>query len=371
LDGLRGVAILLVLLYHSGTRVVSGFIGVDIFFVLSGFLITTLLAEELERRGRVDLLGFFRRRMLRLLPALLAVTTILVGGTYLVRSPYFAEALRESLIALFYSMNWFKAYGHIPENNYLGHTWSLSIEEQFYLVWPLLLAGMTRVRIPRGWILALVSAGVLASAAMRGCHWLFYRNWARVYHGLDSRADALLSGCLLGLVLMWKPPSGLRPDWVRVGGWAGTAAILALALVPLSGDVYLVAGIPLLNLSVTVVLAALVIGPPTSLLHRVFELRMLRWIGRISYGLYLWHVLVPHLLMKLRMHGRPWTMILEIALSFALAAASYYALEIHFLKRKRKGNLGEGIPPLDAGVLRTPGPQGSRAFDSLPGTRKV
>jgi peptidoglycan/LPS O-acetylase OafA/YrhL len=169
--------------------------------------------------------------------------------------------------------------------------------------------------------------------------------------------DSLLAGCLLGLFFVWHPPES-RPAWVRAGGWAGITAVLALAFLPLSGDAFMLAAIPLVYLSVTAIIAALIIGPPTSLLHRVFELRLLRWVGRISYGLYLWHVLVPHLLIKLRIHGKPWCWVLEIMISFALAAVSYYALEVHFLKWKRKSSFREESPALAAGVLKTPDPQG-------------
>jgi peptidoglycan/LPS O-acetylase OafA/YrhL len=296
--------------------------------------------------------------VLRLLPALVAMLLVFVGVLYGVRSSFRGQALRESWMALLYSLNWFKAYGQVPENNFLGHLWSLCIEEQFYLLWPFMLAGLFRAGLGKGRMAALVCGGWVASAAMRAAHWLTWKDWARVYHGLDSRADGLLTGCALALFLFAKPPPESRPRWLDAAGAAGLIALVALSLVPLSGDLYFLGGIPLVNLSVAALLGALLVGPPDSLLHRFLELRLLVWIGRVSYGLYLWHALVPHLMLKLGLEGKPWSLLLEIAFSFALAAASFYGLEIHFLKRKRQAR-GTGLPELaDAGVLKTPGPQG-------------
>lgn len=345
LDGVRGIAILLVLFYHFGSPLVSGFVGVDVFFVLSGFLITVLLGEELERSGRLDFPAFYRRRILRLLPALVAVIVVLVGITFLVRSPHRHQALREAWMALFYSLNWFKAYGGVAENNYLGHTWSLCVEEQFYLLWPLILAAMLRCGMTRGQAAILTGAGLLASATMRAVHWMMYADWARVYCGLDSRADGLLTGCLLGLFLLDHPPPASRPRWLGAAGGLGLLTVLALSALPFSADFYFLGGIPLVNLSMAALLGALLVGPPDSLLHRLLELRALVWVGRISYGLYLWHALAPHLLMKLRWNDRPWSMPANVALSFVLATLSYYGLEVYFLKRKRRSSGGVPLSP--------------------------
>jgi len=343
LDGLRGVAILLVMLYHFGTPVLGGAVGVDVFFVLSGFLITALIVGEVQRDGRLDFAAFYRRRALRLLPALFTLLLVLVGATVLFRSRYREEAIRESWMALLYSLNWFKAYGRVPENNYLGHTWSLCIEEQFYLLWPWMLAAMLRFRLRTVAILGLVASGVLLSAGMRALHWTMYHDWDRVYHGLDSRADGLLVGSLLALVLSRMPAAETSSRRRTAAGWLGVAVLLTLSFLPLT-PFYLVGGIPIANVSTAAILAALLAGPPGGLLRRVFEARPLVWVGKISYGLYLWHVMVPHLLMKMSLRSKPWSIALEAGLSLVLATASYYGLERYFLQHKQRPPAATSTP---------------------------
>src|SRR6478735_1732608 len=213
LDGLRGVAIALVVLSHL-SRPLShlrflGLAGVVVFFVLSGFLITSLLLEERERSGSLDLLGFYRRRALRLAPALVACVVVVgVAGAALgsrLGPTYAPTAL--VLGALTWTANWVVAGGEYA-GTALTHTWSLSIEEQFYLVWPPLLLVLLLRRWQR-WLVPALVAGACASAAMRFV--LIPEGVDRINNGSDTRADALLIGCLVAVLVHRRDPRPSRP----------------------------------------------------------------------------------------------------------------------------------------------------------------
>ena len=169
LDGLRGVAVLAVLGFHGGVPFMrGGFLGVDVFFVLSGFLITSLLYEEWRRTGAIRLRAFYMRRVLRLLPALILL--LLALTIYAIWLPWPDQRARlraEIAFTLLYVANWALAFRLVPDLGFLAHAWSLAIEEQFYLVWPLALLLLLRsgVRLPR--VIALVMLAIVASAAWR------------------------------------------------------------------------------------------------------------------------------------------------------------------------------------------------------------
>src|SRR5262249_10444122 len=210
LDGLRGLAILMVLAFHC-RLLPGGSLGVDIFFVLSGFLITSLLVEEWERRGTISFKHFYLRRALRLLPAFLLTLLACAVAIWIWGSREELATLgRESLVAICYISNWPAL--HQVGMPHLGHTWSLSLEEQFYFLWPLLLWLMLWLRLPRRRLIAVLVAGIVACAVLR---FTLYRlncvpgpekaaNVLRLYMGLDTRADALLVGCVTGLLACWN-----------------------------------------------------------------------------------------------------------------------------------------------------------------------
>lgn len=202
LDGLRGVAILLVIIVHASLLPTTfGFIGVDLFFVLSGFLITCLLVEEWDQTRRISLKNFYMRRALRLLPALLAVLTAFVIVSALTRNAReFHLDVKEALAALFYCTNWANIFDLI-RSDYLGHMWSLSIEEQFYILWPAILLCLLRVA-PRKSLPQFVLFGAALSWLTRVL--LFLGTTAgreRFFFGLDTRADSLLLGCAIAAAL--------------------------------------------------------------------------------------------------------------------------------------------------------------------------
>ena len=200
LDGMRGVAVLSVLVFHALPTIVSGgFLGVDIFFALSGYLITGLLLSEYEKKGSIDVKQFFAKRWFRLMPALLAV--LLVYGIALWLFSPTATLKNQGvdiLTALFYVTNWVRVFTlNAPTD--LGHTWSLAVEAQFYLVWPFLLWGLLRTLGIGFRLLFVIVAMALLSAGVR---WLLLSQGAdvsRVYNGSDVRAETLMWGAALAV----------------------------------------------------------------------------------------------------------------------------------------------------------------------------
>jgi len=172
LDGLRGIAILAVML-NNARYLPGGFLGVDIFFVLSGFLITALLLQEWQRTGTIRLGAFYARRALRLLPALFALLAVILlapGLFYLAAPPW-----KDAAIAALYATNWVNAFG-LRNMVILDHTWSLTVEEQFYVLWPPLVLALLALRVRRRWILAMVLLGIGASTGLR---LLLWDGWSR------------------------------------------------------------------------------------------------------------------------------------------------------------------------------------------------
>jgi len=219
-----------------------------------------------------------------------------------------------------------------------SHTWSLAIEEQFYLAWPLLLLCLLRLKVARPWKAALVAAGIGASIALRVALWSM-GSGLRAYVGIDSRADGLLMGCLVGLLLSWGL---LRPTrWtrllVRAAAVLATVYLVGVAVVGVSPDHYVRYGLATYPAAASLVLLGLFLAPPP-FFRFALELPPLLWIGRRSYGLYLWHF--PVFCLTLPGLGRPlwpasWPETsARFALAFLLTAASYAWIERPFLRRK-------------------------------------
>jgi peptidoglycan/LPS O-acetylase OafA/YrhL len=363
LDGVRGLAVLVVVAFHTPLRaaIPGGFLGVDLFFVLSGFLITVLLAEEHRDAGRIRPLRFFARRMVRLLPALLVLLAFCSFLALGCRSPAKSYSLfRSVLLTLTYSANWYWVFD--APLHYLAHTWSLALEEQFYLLWPFALMALLRCR-SRPISLALVGMGIAAAALLRAAVWegpaTFSHHPATTC--LAMRADALLAGCSLGLMAVWGWLTHGRSPLLRCCNASAALFLLTVVLTIPSGDVGLYrGGFTLVALAAAFWLAGVVQDPP-----RLLCWSPLTWIGRLSYGIYLWHyplfALVPGWLRKLGV-GSPGGVLVwsaEVALTLGAAAASYYGVERPI---RRWGCAAK--PRVAASTPRSPG----SAAPSRPGT---
>ena len=286
LDGLRGIAILVVCFYHwKVPGFIGGYFGVDIFFVLSGYLITTILLGEHNKTGCISYRNFYYRRFLRLFPALCFLLFV-----YAVLALFTAHPARHYTgiaIAFFYLSNWSLALG-IFDPGEVGHTWSLSVEEQFYLLWPVTLYGVLRKFGPKALALtALVLA--LASTVERTLLYLTGSTAARVYYALDTRLDSILYGCLLAVLLFYRPPQRapgviqkLLPAVAVVGlGWLIGTCVETEPWRYWYG--FLLAAL------FSVILVRAIATPGADTLKSCLSHPILMWFGKRSYGLYLWH----------------------------------------------------------------------------------
>jgi peptidoglycan/LPS O-acetylase OafA/YrhL len=342
LDGLRAIAAGSVLLYHGGVAWSSGgFLGVDVFFVLSGFLITALLLTEWERTGGIAIISFYGRRLRRLLPALLLVIGAVALYAVVWAPSSQVSQLRGDLFSTFgYFTNWrliFSNRGYFDAfaaPSPLKHTWSLAVEEQWYLIWPIVVIGLLKLtrRTNRDLRPALL---IVATACVASTIWMaiLYTPGAdpsRVYYGTDTRAQELLAGALLAFVCVIAGRYTLRSPWRAVAGITGVVALLwTFSLFATVDDhtTWLYQG-GLLLFSFAVALIILAAIQPHGVLPSVLSFGPLRWLGTISYGLYLWHwpIYVAATSTRTGLDGTP-LLLLRLALTLVAATASYYLVE--------------------------------------------
>jgi len=341
LDGLRAVAVLTVMIFHAWPAALTGgMIGVDLFFVLSGFLISLLLVEEFQRNDAISFRRFYLRRCLRLLPAFLVM--LLVFLVYCLLN-FEGRALQRYLqsvaLAVTYTSNWARAFSLNPVEG-LGHTWSLAMEEQFYLFWPILLLGLLRLG---GGPRRLVAGVLLLALASWG--WRVWLAWHgagadRLYNGLDTRLDALMVGCALGIAQGYGLLGHLyRPLAGRLLGVAAVPAILYLVVVANYAHYWLDMRLYYWMLALVELSAAClllnVLCHRGGWVERVLSLQPLAWLGSISYGLYLWHF--PIYVFMRDAGASPWRVLLLGSLAtLLLACLSYYLLERPFLRLKQR-----------------------------------
>jgi peptidoglycan/LPS O-acetylase OafA/YrhL len=308
-----------VLLYHADLAwIPGGFLGVEVFFVISGYLITALLLAEWRQRGRIDLKTFWLRRARRLLPALyvLLVVSLAFAVVFL---PGEVAGLRGDVLAAFgYVTNWYLIFGQesyfeaVGRPSLLQHLWSLAVEEQFYLIWPPILAlglcfGATRLRQRR--LLTVVIFGAVASAVAMALLYTPGADPSRIYYGTDTRATGLLCGT--ALAFLWSPGVRHRPSETRRAlagrgrfrrrwGWTAPLLLDILGVAALGGLVWFClhlgefqpflyrGGFALVGLATTATIMA-VVHPYTLVGARLLGSAPLRWVGVRSYGIYLWH----------------------------------------------------------------------------------
>jgi len=336
----RALAVLAVMGFHEGASELSGgFLGVDIFFVLSGFLITDLLVTRYDTLGRLDLRDFWTRRARRLLPAL-AVMLVVVTAAASVIEPAQEVSLRPALLAaVTYTSNWyqilhhvsyFAAFSQLTAPAPLDHLWSLAIEEQFYLLWPLLLWFLLfRLNGRRSRVTVILLAAA-ASALVMALQYTPGGDPSGVYYGTDTHASALLIGAALALAYPLASLGSLPAAQTKRLDAAGVAglAVLAWAIGHFSGNdpaVYPV-GLIVAALAAACLVAA---AAGNGVIAVITSLPPLRWVGVRSYGMYLWHWPVIALAAALAGSGptSAWTWLIETGVTIALAAASWRFIE--------------------------------------------
>ena len=332
LDGLRALAVVAVFLYHARIDwLPGGFLGVDLFFVLSGYLITSLLLVEWEARNRIDLFRFWMRRARRLLPALVVVVLASLILASIFARQDLAHTRSDVASSLLYYMNWHLIAAHhsyfnvMGNPSLLGHVWSLAIEEQFYIVWPLILVPCL-VLVGRKRMPMLVIVGIATSATLM---WVLYNpggDPSRVYYGTDTRAFLLLMGILLALV--WPYIERLK-DAVPLLELLGIAALVGTVLLFRNMQDFnptFYRGGDLAASFCFVVLIAAVAHPRTGI-GRAIGVAPLRWVGERSYGIYLWHFPIILLVAGLNVRSSAWIVAAEAAVVIAAAALSFRYVE--------------------------------------------
>ncbi len=342
LNGIRGIAIIGVMVSHLVLEgFVGAYIGVDLFFVLSGFLITTLLLKEYDTNGFIKLKYFYMRRIIRLLPALLFILVILMGFCYFkISVPTPLENFQDFLMSLFYIANWTRAFG-LDRPDLLAHTWSLSIEEQYYILWPLTLLLLMRFVKSRNRLAAVIFVMALLSWLTRILLLAGGSTIERVYNGLDTRVDGLLIGCVLGVLVasgIIKKLNKRRLFNHVVHYFLTPLSLLVITLVVLyiNWDEYrLYYWVLFLVELAGAILILDILTPGLSILRWFFNLRVLVWIGSISYGLYLWHYPIYRIVYSYQADYNL-SLFLKIFLSFLMATISFYLIERPVLKLKKR-----------------------------------
>lgn len=271
LDGMRTIAVLLVILGHAWTRHFYGAtVGVGLFFALSGFLITGLLLNEREKYGSINLIKFSGRRLLRLVPALILMLVVTV--------PLLTPPVAEIFSALLYYSNWMRVSGN--DMGAYGHLWSLAVEEQFYLFWPLLLVAAYAFKKVKG---VAITALVLI-AGSTAIKFIYASSEDRIYNGLDARMDNLLVGALLAIAYRYWPET--------VKGWSRILAIPGLIIIGFMTFAPQLVAMPVELTLITwgsVMVVALLACGEISWINSFMSWKPLVWFGAISYGAYLWH----------------------------------------------------------------------------------
>lgn len=339
LDGIRTLAVTLVILYHLGIEQMSGgLLGVAVFFTLSGFLITSILLHSWGRGRGLGLASFWVRRARRLLPGVILVIAAAMVAVVVTEPDQIGRRGSDALAGLLYVANW---HTIIAGDSYFdatngpgpfGHLWSLSIEEQFYLCWPVLLAVLLIVTRARLRITAAVTAALAAGSFFLLDHLAVIGDNTRAYEGTDTRAGGLLLGA--AFAMLWQPHrrvtierSRARSAIADVVGLVGIALIIGLSMMTGQNSLSLYRW-GLLTLSVATVALIYAACVPSTLCSRVLGCAPMRWVGERSYGIYLWHLPVITMTPQGFLPDTPWPRAgVQVALTVLLAAASWRYVE--------------------------------------------
>ncbi|MBC2313741.1 acetyltransferase [Listeria welshimeri] len=339
IDGLRALAVIAVIAYHLNfSWAKGGFIGVDIFFVLSGYLITNILLTQWEKNQTLQLKQFWLRRFRRLIPAAYVMIVVVVIFSVLFHSEILKNLRGDAIASFFYVSNWWFIFHNVSYFDSFGmpsplkNLWSLAIEEQFYLIWPVFLLVFLRwVKNPKLLLKIVIGLGLLSAIWMT----ILYvpgTDPSRVYYGTDTRLFDLLSGCALAFVWPFNRLSPNIPKRSKAAlNIAGTISILFFFLITALVSEYqpfLYRG-GLLFVAIMGAVMIATIAHPASYLSKIFSFKPLRWIGTRSYGIYLWHYPIITLTTPVLEIGQPsiWRSILQVAATFIIAELSFRYIE--------------------------------------------
>lgn len=329
LDGLRAAGVMAVVVFHASLGwAVNGYAGVDVFFALSGFLITWLLIAERQRTGTIALPAFYMRRFLRLVPAL--TVTLVIVSLLAVASDSPAVVLRGVLASMVYLSNWWMAIGH--EMPLLEHTWTLAIEEHFYIVWPIIvLLGWSRNSARR---LAAILLGAVLIAVM-AMPWAPQIAPVKVTY---MRGFSIILGSLLAIAMHYRPLGARVVRWLGPAASVSFLALVVIMLVPVALPGQLMSGIVSVPAWLTLIVIAASVATPQAAIIRILSWSPLRWIGRRSYGMYLYHFPVLSLFMHNIELPFPHAVRMGIAilLTLVLTGLSYRFVESPALRLKKR-----------------------------------
>lgn len=351
LDGIRAIAVIMVLAYHLKLALFkSGFLGVTVFFVLSGYLITGILISEVEEEGTIDLKNFWLRRIRRLVPAVMSMAVVIIFVSAVVNRVIFTKGCKDFLASVLGFNNWWQIFNKVSYFEAAGvpspftHCWSLAIETQFYLIYPLILLGIYKLaksggegRAKRGLLFAGVTL-LLALISVILMIVLFdpQQDASRVYYGTDTRAFSLLFGALLAILREYQMvPRRLSASVNMVLGSVSFAALLVMTIAINGSSNFWYRGGQFFGTILTVLMVYAVSGRKTWL-SRFLSNPVLKWIGDRSYSIYLWHYPIILLISK-GIKASWWITLIEIVLSVVLAELSYRFIETPI----RHGIIGE------------------------------
>lgn len=339
IDGLRAIAVIGVILYHLNIPwFQGGFSGVTVFFVLSGYLITDILIDEWNQNNKINYLRFMIRRFRRLAPALLLMIFIVTVWVTLTNHPSFEKLRSDFLPSLLYVTNWWYIFHEVSYFDSFGpaspltHLWSLAIEEQFYLIWPLfIILGFTFIKIKR-YRIASILVGFVFSAWLMAYLYIPGEDPSRVYYGTDTRAFSLLLGAALAFLWPSQRLSKTLPKQasivLEIVGVTGLLLIIIMFSITSQFDHFHYQG-GMLLLSILTILVVAALAHPASKLANWLSVMPLRWIGVRSYGIYLWHYPIIILTTPIvNTNGlNVWRISLQIAATMIVSALSYRFVE--------------------------------------------